>query len=152
MSLFATTTFATNEVIDIIGHNRPPVIDQSQDATLSSLSSNTLSLLLSYVMSSSSGDNSSRSLTSVRLKTSSEDNSLFSSSSQSTKNCRSNSVDIKLANFVLRFCNWAMDLMSEGIYNTPHQERCVASSWGGNISKMLPCAHVGCTVRVHKLC
>ncbi len=45
-----------------------------------------------------------------------------------------------------------MDLMSEGIYNTPHQERCVARSWGGSISKMLPCTHKGCTVRVHKLC
>ncbi len=42
--------------------------------------------------------------------------------------------------------------MSEGIYNTPHQERREARSWGGNTSKMLPCAHKRCTARVHKLC
>jgi hypothetical protein len=48
-----------DEVIDITGHNRPPVIDQSQDATSSLSSSNTLSLLSSYVSSSSSSDNSS---------------------------------------------------------------------------------------------
>jgi hypothetical protein len=141
-----------NEVIDITGHGHPPVIDQSQDPTSSLSLSNTSSLLLSYISSSSLSDNSSRSLTSVRSKTNSDDNSLFPSSSQSTKNCRSNSVDIKLANLVLSFCDCAMDLMSEGIYNTPHQEQCVARSWGGNISKMLPCAHKGCTVRVHKLC
>jgi hypothetical protein len=141
-----------DEVIDIMGHNHPPVIDQSQDTTLSSLSSNTWSLLLSYVLSSSSSNNSSRSLTSVRSKTNTDDNSLFQSSSQLTKNCRRDSVDIKLANFVLTFCNWAMDLMSECIYNTPHQERCVARSWGGNITKMLPCAYKGCTARVQKLC
>ncbi len=34
-----------DEVIDITGHGRPPVIDQSQDATSSLSSSNTLSLL-----------------------------------------------------------------------------------------------------------
>ncbi len=130
-----------DEVIDIMGHNCPPVIDQSQDATSSSASSNTLSSLSSYVLSLSSSDNSSRSLTSVGSKTDLDNNSLFPSSSQSTKKCRSDSVDIKLANFVLSFCNWAMDSMSEGIYNTPHQERCVARLWGGNISKMLPCAH-----------
>ncbi len=141
-----------NEVIDITGHDPPPVIDQSQDAPSSSSSSNTLSSSSSYVSSSSSSDNSSRSLTSVSSKTKSDDNGLFPSSSQSTKNCRSDSVDIKLANFVLSFCDWAMDSMSEGIYNTPHQERCVARSLGGNISKMLPCAHEGCTVRVHKTC
>ncbi len=142
-----------DEVIDITGHDRPPVIDQSQDATSSSSSSNTLSLVSSYVLSLSLSNKSSRSLTSVRSKTNSDDNSLFPSSSQSTKNCRSNSVDIKLVNFVLSFCNWAMDLMSECIYNTPHQERCVASRLlGGNISKMLPCAHKGCIVRVHKMC
>jgi hypothetical protein len=83
-----------NEVIDIMGHNHPPVIDQSQDATSSSSSSNTSSSLSSYVSSSSLSNNSSRSLTSVRLKTNSDNNSLFLSSSQSTKNCRSNSVDI----------------------------------------------------------
>ncbi len=141
-----------NEVIDIIGHNRPPVIDQSQDATSSSSLSNTSSLSSSYVSSSSLSDNSSRSLTSVRSKTKSDDNSLFPSSSQSTKNCRSDSVDIKLANFVLSFCNWAMDSMSEGIYNTSHQEQCVARLLGGNISKMIPCALKGCTMRVHKTC
>jgi hypothetical protein len=141
-----------DEVIDITGHDRPPVVDQSQDATSSSSLSNTLSLLLSYVLSSLSSNNSSRSLTSVRSKTNSDDNSLFPSSSQSTKNCRRDSVDIKLTNFVLSFCDWAMDSMSECIYNTPHQERCVVRSLGGNISKMLPCAHEGCTVRVHKMC
>ncbi len=119
---------------------------------MSLLLSNTLPLLLSYVLSLSSSNNSSKSLTSVRSKTNSDDNSLFPSLSQSTKNCRSNSVDIKLANFVLFFCDWAIDLMSEGIYNTPHQERCVARSWGGNISKMLPCTHEGCNASVHKLC
>ncbi len=45
-----------------------------------------------------------------------------------------------------------MGLMSEGIYNTPHQEQCVARGLGGSISEMLPCAHEGCTVRVHRLC
>jgi hypothetical protein len=140
-----------DEVIDITGHNRPPVIDQLQDATLSLFSSSNSSSLLSYLSSLLSSDNSSRSLTSVRSKTNSEDNNLFLSSSQLTKNCRSDSVDIKLANLFLSFCNWAINLMSEGIYNTPHQERCVARSWGGNISKMLPCAHKGCTARVHKL-
>ncbi len=141
-----------NEVIDITGHNRPPAIDQSQNATSSLSSSNTSSLLSSYVLSLLSSNNSSKSLTFVRSKTNSDDNSLFPSSSQLTKNCRSDSVDIKLANFVLSFCNWAIELMSEGIYNTPHQEWCIARSWGRNISKMLPCAHEGCTVRVHKLC
>jgi hypothetical protein len=141
-----------DEVIDITGHNSPPVIDQSQDATSSSLLSNTSSSSSSYVLSLFSSKNSSRSLTSVRSKTKSDNNSLFQSSSQSTKKCRSNSVDIKLANFVLSFCNWAMDSISEGIDNTPHQERCVARLLGGNISKMLPCAHEGCTMRVHKTC
>ncbi len=119
-----------NEVIDIMGHDHPPVIDQSQDTTSSSSLSNTSSLSSSYVSSLSSSNNSSRSLTSVRSKTNTntDDNSFFLSSPQSTKKCRSNSVDIKLANFVLSFCNWSMDLMSEGIYNTPHQERCVARS------------------------
>ncbi len=141
-----------DEVIDIAGHNHPPVIDQLQDATSSSLSSNTLSSSPNYLSSPSLSNNSSRSLTSVRSKTNSDDNSLFPSSSQSTKKCRSDSVDNILANFVLSFCDWAMDSMSEGIYNTPHQEQCVARSWGENISNMLPCAHKGCTMRVHKLC
>jgi hypothetical protein len=45
-----------------------------------------------------------------------------------------------------------MGLMSESIDNIPHQERCVARGSGGSISEMLPCAHEGCTVRVHRLC
>ncbi len=45
-----------------------------------------------------------------------------------------------------------MGLMSEGIYNTPHQEWCVARGSGESTSEMLPCAHKGCTVRVHRLC
>ncbi len=85
-----------DEVIDIMGHNHPPVIDQSQDATSSSLSSNTSSSSSSYISSSSSSDNSSRSLQSVGLKTSSDNNSLFPYSSQSTKNCRSDSSDIRI--------------------------------------------------------
>ncbi len=121
------------EVIDITGHGHPPFIDQSQDATSSSSLSNTLSSSSSYVSSSLSSNNPSRSLTSVRLKTNLDDNSHFPSSSQSTKKCRNDSVDIKLANFVLSFCNWAIDSMSEGIYNTPHQEWCVARLWGENI-------------------
>jgi hypothetical protein len=74
-----------NEVIDITGRDRPPVIDQSQDATSSLLSSNTLSSLSSYGLSLLSSDNSSRSLTSVRSKTNSDDNNLFLSSSQLKK-------------------------------------------------------------------
>jgi hypothetical protein len=45
-----------------------------------------------------------------------------------------------------------MGLMSESFYNTPHQDRCVARGLGGSISEMLPCAHEGCTMRVHRLC
>ncbi len=89
-----------NEAIPIMGHNHPPVIDQLQDATSSLLLSNTSSLSLSYVLSPSSSNNSSRSLTSVRSKANLDDTSLFPSSSQSTKKCRRNSVDIKLANHV----------------------------------------------------
>ncbi len=74
-----------NEVIDIMGHDHPPVIDQSQNATSSSLSSNTLSLSSSYVLSLSLSNNSSRFLTSIRSKTNLDDNSLFPSSSQWTK-------------------------------------------------------------------
>ncbi len=66
-----------DEVIDITGPNRPPVIDQLQDATSSSLSSNTSSLSLSNISSLSLSNNSSRSLTSVRLKTNSDNNSLY---------------------------------------------------------------------------
>jgi hypothetical protein len=138
-----------NEVIDITGHDRPPVIDQLQDATSSLLSSSTSSSSLSEVSSLWSSNNSSRSLTSVRSKTNLDNNSLFPSSSQSTKNGKSNSSDIRIAKYFLSFCDWAMGLMSEGIYNTPNQERCVSRSLGGNISEMLPCAHKGCTVRVH---
>jgi hypothetical protein len=141
-----------DEVIDIMGHDRPPVIDQSHDTTSSSSSSNTSSLLSSYVSSLLSSDNSSRSLTSVRSKTNSDNNSLIPSSSQSTKNCRSDSSDIRIAKHFLSFCNCAMDLMSESIYNTPHQERCVARGLGGSISEMSPCTHKGCIVRVHRLC
>ncbi len=141
-----------NKVIDNMGHKRPPVIDQLQDATSSSLPSNTLSLLLSYTLSPSSSDNSSRSLTSVRLKTNLDNNSLFPSSSQSTKNGKSNSSEIKLANYVLSFSNWAMGSMSERIYNTPHQERCVGRMLGGNMSKMLHWAHEGCKLKVHRFC
>jgi hypothetical protein len=74
-----------DEVIDITGHDRPPVIDQLQNATSSSLSSNTLISLLNDISSLSLSDNSSRSLTSVRLKTNLDNNSLFPSSSQLTK-------------------------------------------------------------------
>jgi hypothetical protein len=52
----------------------------------------------------------------------------------------------------LLFCDWAMGLMREGIYNTPHQERCVARMLGRNMSKMIPCAHKRWTVRVHRFC
>jgi hypothetical protein len=88
-----------DEVIDITGHERPPVIDLLQDATSSLSSSNTLTLSSSYTtLSPLPSNNASRSLTSVRLKTNSDNNSLFPSSSQSTKNGKSNSSEIKLAN------------------------------------------------------
>ncbi len=58
-----------DEVIDITEHKCPPIINQLQDTTSSSLSSNTSSLLLSYVLSPSSSNNSYGSLTSVRSKT-----------------------------------------------------------------------------------
>jgi hypothetical protein len=45
-----------------------------------------------------------------------------------------------------------MGSMSEGIYNTPHQEQCVARMMGRNMSQMLPCPHKGCTVKVHRFC
>jgi hypothetical protein len=92
-----------DEVIDIMGHGIPLVIDQLHDTTSSWLSSNTSSLLSSYVLSPPLSDNSSRSLTSVRLKTNSDNNSLFPSSSQSTKNGNSNSSDIKLAKYFYPF-------------------------------------------------
>jgi hypothetical protein len=92
-----------NEVIDITVQYIPPVIDQLQDATSSSLLSNTSSLPASYIWSPSSSNNSSRSLTSVRLKTDLDDNSLFPSSSQSTKNGKSNSSDIGIAKYFLSF-------------------------------------------------
>jgi hypothetical protein len=141
-----------HEVTAIMGHNIPPVIDQLQDATSSLSSRNTSSLLSSYVLSPLSSNNSSRSLTSVRLKSNLDNNSLFLSSSQSTNNGKGNSSDIRIAKYFLSFCNWAMGLMSEGIYNTPHQELCVARKLGRNMSKMVPCAHKGCTMRVHRFC
>jgi hypothetical protein len=97
-----------DEVIDIMKHERPPVIDQLQDATSSLLSSNTSSLSSRYVSSPSSRHNSSRSLTSVRSKTNSDDNSLFPSSSQSMINGKSNLSGNKLARYFLSFCDWAM--------------------------------------------
>jgi hypothetical protein len=133
-----------DEVFDITGHKHPPVIDHLQDVTSSLLSSNTLSSLSSYTLSLSLSNNSSRSLTSVRSKTNLDNNSLFTSSSQLTKNGKSNSSEIKLANYFLSFCNWAMGLMSEGIYNTPHQVRCVGRMLGGDMSKMLYCTHKRC--------
>ncbi len=92
-----------NEVIDITGHYHPPVIDQLQDATSSSLSSNTSSLSSSNVLSPLSSDNSSRSLTSVRSKTNLDDNSLFWSSSQSTKKARATQVTLELPNIFYPF-------------------------------------------------
>jgi hypothetical protein len=141
-----------HEVIDRTGHKHPPIIDQLQDATSSLLLSNTLSLLSSCTLSLLLSNNSSRSLTSVRLKTNSDNNTLFLPSSQSTKNGKSNSSDIKLANFVLSFCDWAMGTMSENIYNSPNQERHVGRMLGGKLSKMLYCAHEGCKVKVHRFC
>ncbi len=127
-----------DEVIDITGPNCPPVIDQLQDATSSLSSSNTSSLLSSNVASLSSSNNSSRSLTSVRSKINLDNNSLFPFSSQSMKNGKSNSSDIRIAKYFFSFCNWAMDSMSDGIYNIPHLERCVARGLCGSISVMLP--------------
>jgi hypothetical protein len=75
-----------DEVIDCTGggietihqsHKRPPNIVQLEEDTLSLSSSDTLSLLLS--------NKSSRSLTNVRSKTNSDDDDLFSASSQLTK-------------------------------------------------------------------
>jgi hypothetical protein len=106
-----------DEVIDHTRHKHPPIIVQSQGATLSSSLSNTSSLL--------SSDNSSRPLTSVRSKTNSDNDSLFPSSSQLAKNGKSNSSENKCANCVLSFCNWAMGTMSESCYDNPHQEQCV---------------------------
>jgi hypothetical protein len=110
------------------------------------------SLSSSYTSSSLMSNNISRSLTSVKSKTNSDDNSLFPSSFQSTKNGKSNSSEIKLANYVLSFCNCTMGTMSENIYNKPHQEQCVGRMLGGSLSKMLHCAHKGCKVKVHRFC
>jgi hypothetical protein len=85
-----------NEVITIMGHEHPPVIDQLQDATSSSLLSNTSSLLSSYTLSLLSSNTSSRSLTSVRSKANLDNNSLFLSSSQSTKMARATQVKLNL--------------------------------------------------------
>jgi hypothetical protein len=97
VSVYHNNLCNDNEVIDIMGHDIPPVIDQLQDATSSSLSSNTSSLSSSYVSSLLPSNNSSRSLTSVRSKTNSDDNSLFPSSSQLMKNGKSDSSDIRIA-------------------------------------------------------
>ncbi len=109
-----------DEVIDRTRHKHPPIIIQLQDATLSLSSSNTLSLSSSDTLSSLSSDNSSRSLTSVRSRTNSDDDSLFPSSSQLTKNGKSNSSENKHANYILSFCDWAMGTMSESCYDNPH--------------------------------
>ncbi len=120
---------------------------------MSLLLSYTLSLLSSNTSSSLLSNNSSRSLTSaVRLKTHSDDDSLFPSSSQSTKNGKSKSSEIKRTNYVFSFCNWAMGTTLESCYNNSHQEQCVGRMWGGSLSKMLNCAHKGCKVKVHRLC
>ncbi len=113
---------------------------------------NTLSLSSSNISSPLSSENSSRSLTSVRSKSNSDDNSPFPSSSQSTKMARATQVTLKLPTYFLSFCNWAMGSMSESIYNTPHQELRVRGTLGGIMSKMLPCAYKGCNVRVHRFC
>jgi hypothetical protein len=106
-----------DEVIDQTGHKRLPSIVQlegntlslSSSNTLSSSSSNTLSLLSTNTSSSLSSDNSSRSLTSVRSKTNSDDDDLFPSSSQSTKISKSYSKnkmsENQRANYVLSFCD-----------------------------------------------
>jgi hypothetical protein len=122
-----------DEVIDHTGHEHPPSIVQLEDDTLSSLSSNTSSLLSSNILSLLSSDtlslwfskNSSRSLISVRSKTNSDNDDLFLSSSQSTKNSKSYSknkmIENQYANYVLSFYDWAMGKMSESCYNNSHQ-------------------------------
>jgi hypothetical protein len=113
-------------------------------------------MLSSDTLSSLSSNNSSRSLTSVRLKTNADDDALFLSSSQLTKNGKSSSKykmsENQCANYVLSFCNWAMGKTSESCYNNPHQERCVEKMCGAKMSKILHCAHKGCEVRVHSIC
>ncbi len=90
-----------NEVIDHTGggietihqsHKHPPSIVQLEDDTLSLSLSDTSSLLSSNTLSSLSSNNSSRSLTSFRSKTNLNDDDLFPSSSQSTKNSKSYSI------------------------------------------------------------
>ncbi len=92
-----------NEVIDLTRQECPPIIVQLQDATSSLSSSNTLSLLLRNTSSSLLSNNPSRSSTSVRLITNSDNDSLFPNSSQLTKNGKSNSNENKRANYVLSF-------------------------------------------------
>ncbi len=94
-------------------------------------------------------NNSSRTSTSARSKTNSDDDSLFPSSSQLTKNGKSDSSENKRANYVLSFCDWAMGTMSESCYDNPHQERCAGKMCG---AKMPHCKHEGCEVRVHNVC
>ncbi len=89
-----------NEVVDLTRQERPLIIVQLQDATSSLLLHNTSSLSLSDTLSLLLSNNSSRSLTSVRSKTNSDNDSLFPSSSQLTKNGKSNSSEIKRANYV----------------------------------------------------
>jgi hypothetical protein len=122
---------------------------QLQDATLSLSSSNIWSSLSSDTLSSLLSNNLSRSPTSVRTKTNSDNNSLFPSSSQSSKNGKSNSSEIKCANYIVSFCNWAMGTMSESCYDNPHQVRCVGKMCH---AKMSHCKHEGCKVRVHNIC
>ncbi len=62
-----------DKVIEIMGHDRPPVIDQLQDATLPLFLSNTSSLSSSYILSLSLSNNSSRSMASARSKTNLDD-------------------------------------------------------------------------------
>ncbi len=78
-----------DEIIDRTGHERPPSIVHLLDDTLSLSSSNTLSSLSSNTLSSRLSNNSSRSSISVRKKTNTDDDDLFPSSSQSTKNSKS---------------------------------------------------------------
>jgi hypothetical protein len=116
-----------DELIDCTGggiemihqlHKHPPSIIQLED--------NTLSLSLSDTLSLSSSNNSSRFLTSGRSKINSDDDDLFPTSSQSTKNGMSYSKykmsENQRANYIFSFCNWAMGTRSENCYNNPHHE------------------------------
>jgi hypothetical protein len=65
---------------------------------------------------------------------------------------KSDSSEIKIANYVLSFCDGAMGTMSEGVYNNPDQEQHVGRVLGGSLSKMLHSTHKGCKVKVHRFC